>query len=474
MARQTPQKKIVTKKHLAREQREAKQNRILLIVSIAVGAVILGLAIFGVIDKAITKPRTPLARVGETKITVREYTPFVQYSRVQMLNQAYQYFSFYQQFGDLGGNLLDTARSIAAELSQPVVFGRTVLDEMIDNVIIKDEAEKRNVVVSEPEIDRAVQAVFGFFPEGTQTPTIAATAQPTPTYSKTQLALINTPTSVIEESDSVESDEEADINGNAFETTGQYEIGISDDEDFITEEEFSDLIDVVQSDDSLVSKKTPAPTPTITLTPTVYTTAIYAKNVKDFEKQFKIYNFNIKNLREIFRIQLLREKLTEALEFDLETSKNEVWARHILVEEEELALEILSRIEEGESFFDLAAEFSMDESNKNQGGDLGWFDENTMVPEFTEAAFNLEKEGEISSPVKTTFGYHIIQLIGKRKTQLTDQQLSQLKAQAFSEWLAEQRLKRDDIEIYDHWDKYVPTTPEVPPQFISELYKQPQ
>ncbi len=84
-------------------------------------------------------------------------------------------------------------------------------------------------------------------------------------------------------------------------------------------------------------------------------------------------------------------------------------AAHILVDDEEEAKKIKARVEAGEDFGELAKENSTCPS-KDNGGDLGQFYPGQMVPEFDEKVFSMEK-GEISDPVKTDFGYHIIKLI---------------------------------------------------------------
>ncbi len=87
--------------------------------------------------------------------------------------------------------------------------------------------------------------------------------------------------------------------------------------------------------------------------------------------------------------------------------EEEVHARHILVDDEAKAKEIAKKAKAGEDFAKLAKEYSKDAAE--DGGDLGYFTKSQMVPEFAEAAFKLKK-GEISDPVKTQFGWHIIKV----------------------------------------------------------------
>ena len=97
--------------------------------------------------------------------------------------------------------------------------------------------------------------------------------------------------------------------------------------------------------------------------------------------------------------------------------EDEVRARHILVEEEDEAAAVLARLEAGEEFADIAREVSQDPGSARNGGDLGFFTAGRMVAPFSAAAFELEP-GEISDPVETQFGWHVIKVEERRATQL--------------------------------------------------------
>ncbi len=89
----------------------------------------------------------------------------------------------------------------------------------------------------------------------------------------------------------------------------------------------------------------------------------------------------------------------------------EVRASHILVKTEQEAKDLLNEIKNGTSFADIAQSKSLCPSGQN-GGDLGFFGKGVMVKEFEDAAFSLEV-GQVSEPVQTQFGWHLIQLTGK-------------------------------------------------------------
>ena len=94
-------------------------------------------------------------------------------------------------------------------------------------------------------------------------------------------------------------------------------------------------------------------------------------------------------------------------------TEQEVRARHILVPTEDEAKAVLAEIKKGTDFAELAKQKSKDPGAAAEGGDLGYFTKDQMVPEFAEVAFKLDK-GQVSDPVKTQFGWHIIKVEDKR------------------------------------------------------------
>jgi peptidyl-prolyl cis-trans isomerase C len=109
---------------------------------------------------------------------------------------------------------------------------------------------------------------------------------------------------------------------------------------------------------------------------------------------------------------VLKKKYDETVK--AQPAKEEVRARHILVRDEAEAKKVIAELEKGGNFAELAKKYSIDGSS-GQGGDLGYFTREVMVPEFSTAAFELKNKGDYThTPVKSQFGYHIILLEDKR------------------------------------------------------------
>jgi peptidyl-prolyl cis-trans isomerase C len=134
---------------------------------------------------------------------------------------------------------------------------------------------------------------------------------------------------------------------------------------------------------------------------------------EEYKRRLALYQ--AKALRDAYFAEAIVPTVTEdeiKKAYDTESAKvaqtERVRARHILVATEQEAKQIRARLDKGEKFEDLAKQYSLDGS-KDYGGDLGYFTAPEMVPEFSKAAFAL-KPGEISQPVKTDMGWHIIKL----------------------------------------------------------------
>jgi len=159
-------------------------------------------------------------------------------------------------------------------------------------------------------------------------------------------------------------------------------------------------------------------------------------------------------------------------------NEEEVRARHILVETEDEAKAILEQIKSGGDFATLAKEKSKDPGGAD-GGDLGFFAKGQMVPEFSEVAFKMY-EGQLSNPVKTQFGWHIIKLEEKRKRPVPeyDKVKEQIEAyvgrRAQSEFIAQLR-EQGKIERLDRPAGAAPGgIPGIPPEVLQRLQQMQQ
>lgn len=150
------------------------------------------------------------------------------------------------------------------------------------------------------------------------------------------------------------------------------------------------------------------------------------KQGQDFKQALAAQNMTEKSFKRSIKLNLLQEaaladgvKVSEAdMKAYFEEMKKEVKASHILVKDEKTAKEVKAKLDKGENFATLAKKYSTDSSSQANGGELGWFGPDKMVPEFTKAAYALKK-GEISEPVKSTYGYHIIKLEDERAAKVS-------------------------------------------------------
>ncbi|MBT2699691.1 peptidylprolyl isomerase [Bacillus sp. ISL-40] len=170
------------------------------------------------------------------------------------------------------------------------------------------------------------------------------------------------------------------------------------------------------------------------------------------------------DLKNYLTIKQLLEPQIEITEEEMKTYFDEnkdsfadaeqIKASHILVADEKTANEVKQKLNDGGDFAELAKDYSTDDSTKDSGGDLGYFAKGTMVTEFEDVAFGLAVD-QVSKPVKTEYGYHIIKVEAKKKAKeanyndskeeiketLVDQKIDS----EYTTWL-ENKKKRYDIE----------------------------
>lgn len=430
MTQDSGKKPVIHKKHVARQQREQQQTRLILYTFFGILAVVVVLLVYGWLDINFFQINRPVAKVGETEITARNFEARVRLQRQNLLTQYAQYQQYAQFFGmDFSSQL----QQIEFQLSAPETVGQIVLDQMINEEIVRQEAEKRGITVSEEELDEAIRAGYDFYPNGSPTPTI-------------------TPTQIVFEDNSPEIFELVTATPQFTATPESSETESSPS----TEE-----ADEPTATATIAPSATPTAGPTATALPTStpYTQEGYEQLLADTDENLEKFGFDQGYYREFYEYQLLLTKLKEEVTADVATTDTQVWARHILVEDEETAKGVIQSLQEGKDFAELARALSTDTGSGAQGGDLGWFGKGAMVAEFEAAAFALEKSGDITTePVQSSFGFHIIQLIDKQERPLTAEQLQSAKDAAFDEWLTTIR-EEYSVETFDFWRQRVPNEP---------------
>lgn len=185
------------------------------------------------------------------------------------------------------------------------------------------------------------------------------------------------------------------------------------------------------------------------------------KQVGDqFDTLMKQQGLKEETVKNGVRASLAQEKAIEKTITDKELKENykpEIKASHILVKDEATAKKVKEELGQGKSFEDLAKQYSEDTGSKEKGGDLGYFTAGKMVKEFEDAAYKMKKD-EVSEPVKSQFGYHIIKVTDIKEQKPFDEvkgdikkDLVQKKAQdaQFMNDLMMKEIKKADVKVDD-------------------------
>lgn len=426
MSNQENKPKVLTRKHVARLERERRQVAIVRTVAFVMIGVVVLLLGYGYLDANYFQLKKPVVEVNGEKITIEQFQERVQLQRVNLVN-LYQQYQFYQQ--NFGMDMTQQIQQLDLYLNSPQALGQLVIDQMVDETLIRQEAEKRGITVSDAEVEQAVQEAYRFFPNGTPTPTVTPTPFEYPTLTSEQLTIYPstaTPTTAPTFTPAPTSTPDPSVTATATESASG------------------------RPTPTFVPEDVPA-------TATPFTEEGFKSEYETTVKQFESFGISEATLRAVYRNNLLRTKLQDALTADTAATEEQVWARHILVNSESEAIAIVSLLKNGSDFAKLAREFSKDTGSGAQGGDLGWFGKGVMVTEFETAAFS-QPVGEIGEPVQTQFGYHIIQVLARQELPLSASQAEQKRETVFSEWLATARTEAK-ITNYDNWIDQMPPMP---------------
>jgi len=448
--------KVVTKKHLARQEREQLQTRFIIIGTIVIVLMVFVLIGYGILDQNVFQPNRPVAKVGGSSIPLKEFQANIRYrniSYVQNFNQISQYFgedaSFRQQYQNAIDNL-----------------GNTVQEALVEDRLIRQEAARRHIKVTKEEVDKAMQDQLGYFPNGTSTP--KPTSSPVPTWaistlSPLQLTLVPSTPTPIPTQTLLPSPTQSVVTPTA--TVAPTTVPLT-------------VTQTVTPTATAVSTATPGPSPTPLPTSTPFTLDAYKKLYQDYTKFYGTYQITESEVRRIIESQLYREKVQVALLADAQAIPSEqeyIWARHILVSSEITATEIISQLNKGEDFAKLVGQYSIDTGSQTSGGSLGWFPHGQMVPEFEKVSFALVNIGDYTQqPVKSSFGYHIIQLLGRENRPFTSDQ------EKFQYWLYTQKQSvkittSSDVDLLKILPAIIPLpTPQVQPtQEVPQIFVTP-
>jgi len=409
----------LTRKHITRAQKEAEARQRLIMISGATGIAVLLILVLGLLYAIFVEPSQAMAEINGEEITRREFYQRVNYERFQTSNVIAD---TKEQAEEMLDSDPQTARMFMQYFQQQIgqlqaaysAIGSQTLEQMIEEKLLEDKSSQRDITVSDDEVSEEIRrnmarqegALIEVDVEATATSRAGATAT----------ALLFTPTPTLEPSPTPTDTLDSEVEPTPTTDTG------------------------------------PTQTPAPTATPNILSDSLYDEAYTAFlsELEDKV-GYTDSDYREVTRLQLLRNKMQELIgnEAEVETSGPYVHAAHILVETEEEANAALERINGGEAFADVAVELSSDGSAEN-GGDLDWFGKGQMVPVFEEAAFALTEVGQLSAPVQSQFGWHVIQLLeAPEERDLPEPQILQARNDAFTEYLSSSKANSN---IRRYWD----------------------
>ncbi len=443
----SPQPPLLNRKHQTRAQRDAEVRQRVVIGTAVVAILSVVILIVGAAYSVFFEPQQTMATINGETITREQLFRRINYERFRVYKLEQNVRAQSTELLADPSSAQFFAQYVAQQqqqiLSQYENLDFTVLETMIEERLIEKAATDRGITVTDEEVNTEIrrqmaqlqpdQAIIQEDLDATATGVAGATATAaafTPTAEPTATTVVTST--------------------GAITTTGV-------------------PTGTEATPTAAGPTVTPFPTPTFapTTTPNLFTDDKYQPVYSEFIREMQQKTgFTESDFRSVIRAQLFREKLTDEVRAAADVSsvtatQEQVHVAHILVATQEEATAALARLRGGEDFAAVAAELSTDTSNNTNGGDLGWFGRGTMVAEFETAAFALTEVGQLSEPVQTQFGWHILKLLeGPEERTLGDTEVEQAQETARDEaWTTYLQELKSSNTIDRLWDGDAPSDP---------------
>lgn len=404
-AAQKRQAQVVTQRRMsAKQQREQQaQRRFLTIIGAILGITVL-ILIGGIIYQNVWLPSRPLAQVGSATLTRRDYWYESRLAIAQEIAQNLQLLRLFGNDSQFSSQFAGRSPSLNQQIDQleREPENEQVITRWIDGQIIAQGAASLGVQVTDDQINQALTQTYATFLPPTNaldsstgvTDTVALEDQPAPTPEAAQAR---------DQADQIVAAIYAGFIG---------ELELTSAEPNLTQDDFRQALIAQQRRQSLQVAIEEQLVPEAAFSPSTEPQRVQARQI-------------------LFAVDL-PENPSQGV---IDTAYAEALAA---------AEATLAELQAGADFAELAAQRSDDVGSAQQGGDVGFFDRDgvsasgaTYAPEFVAAAFALD-EGELSAPVRTQFGWHIIE-VTSRDIPDPEQQLREARREAFDTWREEQR-----------------------------------
>ncbi|MDM8532424.1 peptidylprolyl isomerase [Anaerolineales bacterium HSG25] len=443
---------VTTRRQRAYSKQEQEKIRQIYMGLGIIGALVVVLLALGFFYSYVIQPNSTITKVNNTELTLQQYQDRVRYERFLIDEQLGQIISEITRLREEGNDqFLQFYEQLGNQLQQQrFLVDQQSLDQMVEETLLAEKASADNVTVSEEDITEAINRFLagrtGGVTEASASETVTALVNATATAAEWTPTPTRTPLPTIEGSEELTP--------------------------------------------TATPANTPTPGPTATLN-VIGTGELSNQYTSWLETLQTNADIDEATYRQYIKASVLREKMRDVISAEAPTTGEQSNARHILIsfehfqtptpepvegeepvelteeeraeeaeiahqETKQLADEIIGRLEAGEDFAELAEEYSDDPGSRFNGGELGFVTSGTFVESVDKAVFELPLN-EVSEPIESQFGWHIIEVLERGDRELSPSDYEQVQRDTFSEWLAD---LQSDANVEDFWtpDKAPPET----------------